>query len=137
MRVTHIAEPLNVVAMDTAVQTLVGEHDFAAFGSPVGASTVRYCYRAACRDERYEGRAVVEVHIAANGFLRHMVRSVVGTLLLVGRGRLATSAMGAILESRDRAAAGPTAPPHGLYLEAVWYAGDEGAAEWSGAKEQV
>ncbi len=121
----HVREELDGRAMDAAIQRLQGEHDFAAFGSVEQGSTVRNCYHAQCRSERRDGRRLIVVEIAASGFLKHMVRSIVGTLILVGRGKLGALDMDAILESRDRSAAGPTAPPHGLYLESVRYAGDE------------
>jgi tRNA pseudouridine38-40 synthase len=76
------------------------------------------------------------VELAANGFLRHMVRIVVGTVLKVGRGRLVVSDLGAILACRDRGLAGPAAPPHGLYLESVWYAGNSSVARWRGAEDE-
>jgi tRNA pseudouridine38-40 synthase len=64
---------------------------------------------------------MIAIDLAASGFLRHMVRTIVGTLLLVGRAKLAVEDMAQILASRDRAQAGPTAPPHGLYLMSVTY----------------
>ena len=134
-RALHVAQPLDVSAMDEAVRLLEGEHDFAAFGTASSSSTVRHCYRARCRTQEDDGRRIVMVELAANGFLRHMVRAIVGTLLPVGRGKLSTREVKNILGSRDRAAAGPTAPPHGLYLEAVGYVGDTVAADWSGEEE--
>jgi tRNA pseudouridine38-40 synthase len=134
-RALHVPESLDVASMDRAVGLLRGSHDFAAFGAAVSGSTVRLCYAASCRSGEYDGRRIVTIEIAANGFLRHMVRTVVGTLLLVGRGRLPASDMGEILARRDRAAAGPAAAPHGLYLETVWYAGDNVTAVESGDKE--
>jgi len=59
--------------------------------------------------------------IEATGFLKHMVRNIVGTMVEVGRGERPPSSMRDILESRDRTRAGPTAPPHGLLLVAVRY----------------
>jgi tRNA pseudouridine38-40 synthase len=135
-RALHVAEPLDVEAMHQAVRLLEGKHDFAAFGAATGTSTVRCCFRATCRDQERDGRRLVTVELAANGFLRHMVRIIVGTLLKVGRGRLAVSDLGEILARRDRALAGPAAPPHGLYLESVWYAGNSMAADWSGAEDE-
>jgi len=61
------------------------------------------------------------VEIQADGFLRFMVRNIVGTLVAVGRGRMPPDAVGGILTSRDRAQAGATAPPHGLFLVEVQY----------------
>jgi tRNA pseudouridine38-40 synthase len=76
------------------------------------------------------------VELAANGFLRHMVRAVVGTLLLVGRGQLEPAAVGTILAGCDRGLAGSTAPPHGLYLESVSYQQDPPAHAVHGLEEQ-
>jgi len=117
----QIAEALDVAAMDRAAQMLVGVHDFAAFGSAAPGSTVRECFAAACSQVEALGRSFVAIDIAANGFLRHMVRTVVGTLLPVGQGKLLPEDIGAILGSRDRLRAGPTAPAHGLYLMSVTY----------------
>jgi tRNA pseudouridine38-40 synthase len=64
---------------------------------------------------------MLAIDVQATGFLRHMVRALVGTVVLVGQARLAVEDMARILQSRDRAQAGPTAPPHGLYLMSVTY----------------
>ena len=72
----------------------------------------------------------------ANGFLRHMVRAVVGTLLLVGRGKLEPADVGTILAGRERGLAGPAAPAHGLYLESVSYQDNPPAHEAHGSEEQ-
>jgi tRNA pseudouridine38-40 synthase len=75
------------------------------------------------------GRALT-ITIAGDGFLRHMVRTMVGTLVEVGIGRRSAAGMPALLASRDRSQAGPTAPPHGLTLVAVTYAeGDQGSKD--------
>jgi tRNA pseudouridine38-40 synthase len=134
-RALHVAQPLDVGAMDEAARVLEGEHDFAAFGTASSPSTVRHCYHARCGLQADDGRRIVVVELAANGFLRHMVRAIVGTLLPVGRGKRGVRDVKKVLGSRDRAAAGPAAPPHGLYLEAVGYAGDTLAVEWSGEEE--
>jgi tRNA pseudouridine38-40 synthase len=68
-----------------------------------------------------DGLRLIAIDLAASGFLRHMVRTIVGTLVLIGRGKLRSEQMTQILQSRDRAQAGPTAPPHGLYLMSVTY----------------
>ena len=107
--------------MERAVQVLEGEHDFGAFGSVAAGSTVRHCFRAACVTRETATGQQIDVELSASGFLRHMVRAVVGTLLIVGRGRLAAPDLEAILASGSRAGVGPNAPPHGLYLEAVHY----------------
>jgi len=121
----HVAEPLDVAAMNAAAAGLVGEHDFAAFGLPTtGHVTVRQMMRAECRVELLspdEDRRLVLVELEANGFLYRMARSIVGTLLAVGRGTFAPSQVRAVLESRDRSCAEPPAPPHGLCLMRVNY----------------
>jgi tRNA pseudouridine38-40 synthase len=114
----HVAAPLNVEAMQRAARLLVGEHDFATFGQPPqGDSTVRYVLEA-----EWGGEAPrLHFDIEANAFLYRMVRSIVGTLLEVGRGVRSVEAVEAALAARDRSQAGPTAPPHGLRLVKVRY----------------
>lgn len=118
-QVHHVPHPdLDVAAMQAAACYLLGRHDFASFGSsPTGGHTVREVLAAQWRRE--EGRVLLDVE--ANAFLRHMVRSLVGTFLKVGSGRLTPAEFAAILEARDRGAAGPTAPGRGLSLERVRY----------------
>ncbi len=117
----HIADALDVEQMHLACQPLVGEHDLAAFGQPTGhkpgESTVRRVYRAECR----RAGAQVCVDIKASGFLYHMMRSIVGTVVAVGQGRLNVQAVIEILESRQYSRSGPLAPPQGLCLTSVTY----------------
>lgn len=120
----HVGDPLDATRMDAALSPLVGRHDFGSFGrgmedriSGVRGSTVRHMMRARCR----RVRAFLIFSFTANAFLRTMIRSLVGTVLLVGRGQLAPEALTAILAARDRGAAGPSAPPHGLVLVRVRY----------------
>jgi tRNA pseudouridine38-40 synthase len=120
-RAVHVDEPLDLAAMAEALHGLEGEHDFAAFGSTPDGPTVRECFRATCETIERDGLRLVAIDLAANGFLRHMVRTIVGTLLQIGHGKRAAAEMADILASRDRAQAGPTAPPHGLYLMSVTY----------------
>lgn len=118
----YVSQRLDVAAMDAALKTLVGKHDFSAFaGGLHEGSTVRTCYVANCAAFDLWGQPLVAVDIAANAFLRHMVRNVVGTLLLVGAGKMDTEGFAAALASRDRRRAGRTAPAHGLYLLSVTY----------------
>jgi tRNA pseudouridine38-40 synthase len=119
---THTRTPLNLAAMQEALGALLGQHDFSAFaGGPLEGSPVREVVLAECARAVELGHEVIAVDLAANAFLRHMVRNIVGTLLWVGEGRIAASELAAILAGRDRRRAGPTAPSQGLYLMAVSY----------------
>lgn len=120
-RALHIAAPLEIRSMAQALKQLEGLHDFAAFASTPQGSTMRECFVAECHTFEQHGRQMLAVDLQANGFLRHMVRTIVGTLLLIGQGKQTVEDMGRILKSRDRTQAGPTAPPHGLYLMSVTY----------------
>lgn len=116
-------EPLDVVAMNEAAGALTGPHDFSSFGRvPEGASAERLLYELKC----WVTGDVLRIRARANAFIQQMVRSLVGTLVQVGEGRRDPSEMAALLEARDRAAAGPVAAPHGLCLVSVEY--DDG---WS------
>lgn len=129
----HVPQRLVVPEMATALDAIEGRHDFSAFqatGSDV-KTTVRTVTRVALRSvvagpgwpfaPPDAVGALLEVEISADGFLRHMVRTIVGTLVEVGRGRRPASDMARVIGSRDRAQAGPTAPPHGLFLVGVEY----------------
>ena len=115
----HWKYPLDENAMDAAARQFIGTHDFAAFCSAGGSveDTVRTITAASVAREG----ALVTFSVTGGGFLYNMVRIMTGTLLEVSRGALAPSDIPRILAGRDRAAAGPTAPPHGLYLDAVFY----------------
>jgi tRNA pseudouridine38-40 synthase len=118
----YVARLLDTEAMDSALQRLIGSHDFSAFcDGPQDGSTVRTFYEAGCRREVVWGQQLIVIDVAANAFLRHMVRKIVGTLLLVGEGRLDADGMARVLASRDSRQAGRLAPAHGLYLMAVRY----------------
>jgi tRNA pseudouridine38-40 synthase len=121
--------PLDLAAMQEAALCLAGNHDFAAFGRPPqGESTVRTVYAAEWQavEENlpalgnYPSRRLVFT-ITANAFLRHMVRSIVGSLLAVGRGEWAREEVERALQACDRSRCAPPAPPHGLVLEKVTY----------------
>lgn len=117
--VWHVPQPLNGTAMNAAAGVLVGEHDFAAFqaaGSDV--VTTRRQIIASCVVSR--GRQIV-YEVTGSGFLRHMVRTIVGTLVDIGRSRRSVEDMDRVLLSRDRAQASATAPPQGLTLVCVDY----------------
>ncbi|HEV2907563.1 MAG TPA: tRNA pseudouridine(38-40) synthase TruA, partial [Actinomycetota bacterium] len=105
--------------MRRAARDLEGEHDFTSFcKSPkVPASPVRRLDRLGVR----RVGALLEFRARASGFLHQMVRSLVGTLVAVGEGRMEPEAMSEVLDARSRAAAGAMAPPHGLTLVRVIY----------------
>lgn len=119
----HIEQQLDVDAMREALALLIGKHDFAAFAAinPEQRSTVRTCYQADCSIVEWLGQPLLALDLSANAFLHHMVRVIVGTVLLVGRGRVKPAAFGEILVSADRRRAGPTAAPQGLTLISVEY----------------
>ncbi|MBC8444940.1 MAG: tRNA pseudouridine(38-40) synthase TruA [Chloroflexi bacterium] len=113
-----IAKVLDVPAMNQASHLLVGEHDFATFGSPPqGENTLRRVVRAAWTQEE----SMLYLDIEGNAFLYRMVRSIVGTLLLVGTGALSVEQFASLFTAADRSQAGPTGPAHGLCLMAVKY----------------
>ena len=117
-------QPLNVEAMRRAAGDFVGKHDFAAVkneGTPV-KSTVRTIFY--CQVEERPGN-IVAIRVCADGFLYNMVRAIAGTLVYVGIGKIPPDGIPPILASRDRLAAGPTAPPMGLYMPALNYKMEE------------
>lgn len=106
--------PLDVTAMREAADVLVGEHDFKSF-CQTGAqaeSTVRTVYELKVEEQGPE----LVIRVCGSGFLYNMVRIIAGTLMEVGEGKRAPQQMRDILERKDRSAAGPTAPAHGLTL---------------------
>lgn len=116
----HVREPLDVAAMRAAADLLLGEHDFSAFRATGGADMSPVRNMIASRVEE-ASCGMIEAYFHANGFLYHMVRNIVGTLVDVGRGRKTVTDFACILDSRDRRQASPTAPAAGLILEKVWY----------------
>ena len=117
--VHHETRPLDAPAMTRAISCLLGEHDFAAFQST--GSDVKTTVRTIHRADLNEAKGLLEFRFEGTGFLRHMVRSIVGTLLEVGRGAQPPEWVEEVLRGRDRAAAGPTAPAKGLFLVRVDY----------------
>jgi len=145
--VWHVPQPLDLDRMARATAALIGEHDFAAFrgrGSDV-KTTVRRVLEADITEMNIHtdqpialspldpstslgaggmpdhGGRLLRFEITGTGFLRHMVRTIVGTLVDIGRGQLEVEQMAAIVASADRRQAGQTAPPHGLMLWKVTY----------------
>ena len=117
--VVRVDPGLDVVPMREAAALLVGRHDFSAFGKTGGSETHPF-RRLDLAEWREEGDALTFV-VVGEGFLRGMVRALVGTMLEVGRGRRTVASLADLLTGRSRAEAGPNAPAHGLVLERVDY----------------
>jgi tRNA pseudouridine38-40 synthase len=118
--VWHIKTKLDAGAMQRAIRHIVGTHDFKAFegaGSPRATTTRQVVNARLTRDHPDD----LVFEIEAEGFLRYMVRNIVGTLVDVGRLKISPEDFKAILQSMDRGRAGATAPPQGLFLMAVKY----------------
>jgi tRNA pseudouridine38-40 synthase len=118
-RAWWVSRPLDAAAMQDAAQLLVGHHDFTSFRSSIcqAASPVKTLDRLEVERDGEE----IRVHAASRSFLHHQVRNMVGSLKLVGEGRWSAADIAAALAARDRRAAGPTAPPEGLFLVEVRY----------------
>ena len=115
----HVLRPLDVERMNQAATHLIGVRDFATFGQPPqGESTVRELFAAGW--QRPEDELLV-FSVTANAFLYRMVRSLVGSLKLVGEGAWTVEDFVAALQARDRSRSGTPAPPYGLYLVSVAY----------------
>lgn len=132
-RVLPVFRHLDVAAMQAATRELLGRHDFAAFATQETRSTVREVLLCELREEHGELR----LHIAADGFLRNMVRTVVGTLLWVGKGKLTPREVGEVLASRDRRRSGHNVGPQGLYFVEAGYRDFDLAASESAAARMV
>lgn len=115
----HVPMPLDAAAMAEAAATLIGTHDFAAFQGS-GSDTLTTT-RTIMASRVIAAGELVCYDAAGAGFLRHMVRTIVGSLVEVGRGYRPPTWIAEVVASRDRSRAGPTAPPQGLFLMAVAY----------------
>jgi len=115
----RVARPLDTATMQLAAQRLVGRHDFTTFRAAEcqAKSPVKTLDRL---DVERLGDEV-RVHAAARSFLHHQVRSMVGSLVLVGDGKWSADDLAAVLAARDRSLCGQVAPPEGLYLVRVDY----------------
>ena len=115
----HYHHPLNLTAMQRAAKCLEGTHDFASFASAhrTVETTVRTLYALSV----IQTDDVITIRACGSGFLYNMVRIIAGTLILAGAGCLDPDAIPGILTARDRAAAGPTAPAHGLTMIGIEY----------------
>ena len=122
----HVFQELDCASMREGLQYITGTHDFSSFEgagsrSPerAGRGAVRTIFEASLNT--LESGNYHRFVVTGDGFLRHMVRNIVGTMLEVGLGRLHASEVAAILAAQDRSAAGPTAPACGLFLKEVLY----------------
>lgn len=115
----HLPEPLDLHAMRRAAADVVGTHDFSAFKS--AGTPTHSTVRTMISSELSDSGGMVTYDIAGDGFLRHMVRALVGTLVEVGRGWRKADNMTGLLHGAARVNAGATAPPHGLFLVRVDY----------------
>jgi len=117
----HIETPLDLSAVREGLSLLVGEHDFTSFRGQgcTAKSPVRTITRAEVA--RHDAPGLWSIDVAGGGFLRHMVRNIVGTVVDTGKGKYPPGKVEEILRARDRSAAGVTAPAHGLFLWRVAY----------------
>jgi tRNA pseudouridine38-40 synthase len=115
----HVPVALDAGAMDAAARRLEGRHDFAAFQA--AGSDVLTTERTIASSRVTRRDVLIAYDVTGDGFLRHMVRAVVGTLVEIGRGRRPVEWIEEVIASRDRTAAGPTVPPTGLFLVGVDY----------------
>ena len=125
-RTLHYPWPLDEDAMARAAREFEGTHDFSSFAASSGSEDDdhdRNMTRVIHSSQivRCAGQEEIAYEIRGQSFLRYMVRKIVGTLLEVGRGRLASADIPAIFDLRDRSRSGPTAPPEGLYLVSIEY----------------
>ena len=122
----HVTSPLNFNAMHECLTLLEGTHDFSSFENSgsrdkddcSGRGAIRTIYRAAIHMQTPE---LFAFHFTGDGFLRNMIRNLVGTLLAAGRRSITSEGFAGILQAKDRTMAGPTAPAHGLQLNKVLY----------------
>jgi tRNA pseudouridine38-40 synthase len=116
----HVPQPLDVDAMRQAASRLLGRHDFSTFRS-MGTDVPDAVRTLHLSTVLGDAGSLLTYEVSGDGFLRHMVRAIVGTLVEVGRGWRDPAQIDALLQARDRARAGATAPPHGLFLVRVDY----------------
>lgn len=114
-----IPKRLDIAKMKSVINLFIGEKDFSSFmgAKSTAVSTVRHIIR--LEIDRKED--IINITIEGNGFLKHMVRNIVGTLVSIGKGEIDPSTLEEIIKLRDRRKAGPSAPAHGLCLMYVRY----------------
>lgn len=111
--------PLNLDLMNKACAMMLGEKDFGCFCKANADNHTNLCN--VSKASWTENEQMIVFKISANRFLRNMVRAIVGTMLEIGQGRMTLDDFQKVLDSKDRTFAGPSVPPHGLYLTAVEY----------------
>jgi len=116
----HVPQRLDLEKMRVAARLLLGTHDFSSFRAAQSdnLNPVRTLMALEIRRNR---KRIFSFRVRADAFLKHMVRNIVGTLMEVGRGKIAPESVTEILEAKDRTRAGTTAPPNGLFLVEVEY----------------
>lgn len=115
----HYPFSLDYASMNSAIGAIVGIHDFSSFKKK--NEPYRSCEREVLRARVIKRGSFVYIIIEATGFLRYMVRNIVGTLVLIGTGKMTAEGFQAVIDAHDRDRAGPTAPPRGLFLRRVKY----------------
>jgi|FLOH01.1.fsa_nt_gi tRNA pseudouridine38-40 synthase len=125
----HIPVRLDLELIQHCLGKVIGEHDFASFEASGSRDLTKTTGRGSVRtildaSLHMTGIHFVTLTFSGDGFLRHMVRNLVGTLIDVGKGRTSSEAFSQILATADRKVAGATAPAHGLFLDAVHYGQD-------------
>lgn len=121
-RALHVPYPLNLLKMRQAAKAFIGRHDFRSFTSPSAIKKERSSYtRTITRFLIKRRGSLILFHVEADGFLYHMIRNMVGTLLEVGRGKRRVEDIPGILLAKDRRKSGMTVPPQGLTLIKVTY----------------
>ncbi|MBN1662096.1 MAG: tRNA pseudouridine(38-40) synthase TruA [Deltaproteobacteria bacterium] len=116
----HIPYALDVKQMQEAACLIIGPHDFSSFCA-TGTDVATRDRTVISVDIESGADGFISIWVEATGFLRYMVRNIVGTLVDVGRGKITPGNFRDILHARDRTKAGPTAPPYGLFLKDVKY----------------
>ncbi len=121
----HWPHELNIETMKECLEIIAGTHDFSSFESTgsrdKSITTGRGAIRTITHTSLTHEENSLQVTIEGDGFLRHMVRNIVGTLLDAGRGRISIEEFNTIFEAKDRSEAGAKAPAHGLFLNRVYY----------------
>lgn len=120
-RTFHVPYGLDIRKMRQAAKAFLGKHDFRSFTSVSAMKKERSCVRTIKKFQIKKEDRLLVIHVEADGFLYHMIRNMVGTLLEVGRGKRSPEDLSAILHSKDRRSAGMTAPSQGLTLIKVVY----------------